>query len=143
MLDFQLLMLFRRSGGVKRSECETFLGHSDVLCERDILLWESLRNLHNRLLESLSSCHFRLAPPYWIANYWMYFRFKTVLLFRAKNNNNNKKKIGKCNWSTKRFNHKSLFSVLFKLVAYLFKYLLIQLFTHWKTALNVCVSCYY
>ena len=45
MFEFQLLMLFRRSGGVKRSERETFLGQSDVLCERDILLSEYLSAL--------------------------------------------------------------------------------------------------
>ena len=45
MLDFQLLMLFRRSVGVERSECETFLGRSDVLCGRDILLSEYLSAL--------------------------------------------------------------------------------------------------
>ena len=36
MLEFQH---FRRSGEVKCSLCETFLGQSDVLCGRDIILY--------------------------------------------------------------------------------------------------------
>ena len=39
MFEFQH---FRRSVGIKRSKCETFLGHGDVLCGPDILLPVSL-----------------------------------------------------------------------------------------------------
>ena len=42
MFEFQH---FRRSGGVKSSLSETFLGHSDVLCGRDILLFWYLSTL--------------------------------------------------------------------------------------------------
>ena len=54
MFEFQH---FRRSVGMKRSECETFLGHGDVLCGPDILLRSEERRVGKECRSRWSPYH--------------------------------------------------------------------------------------